>query len=319
VTGERDLKIRTRKGYFAPDDRKAKAAPGGTVPTAADTAHAASLRRESEMKKALAAPANQVGIPVRLSADFVSLDGATMQVVVSSHVDLRGVPFAQAGDRHVASVDAAATIFDEGGAVVGTLPPERAALDLTDASYERTLKTGLPYQRAAPVKPGRYRVRFAAREDGEGKVGSASEWVEVPDLADGKLALSSLFLLEKDEPKGEASVPADAGLSLRSVQALRRFKNTQILYVQLFAYNPGRDAAGASDLVTQAEIWRAGALLASAAPAPMEQAPRGEPPVLHTQSIKLEPFGSGDYEVRMVVTDRNTNVTTSRRVGFRID
>ncbi len=311
IPGQRDVKIRTRKGYFAPDDRKAKAGgPAEPRPAAAEPARADDQRRESAMKRALAAPANQSGIPVRLSADFVSVDGTATQVVVSSQVDLDGVPFAQAGDHHVATVDAAATIFDESGAVVASLPPERAAMDLTDASYERALKNGLPYQRAAPVKPGRYRVRFAAREDGEEKVGSASEWVQVPDLADGKLTLSSLFLLERDE--GDT-------LSLRSAQALRRFKNTQTLYVQVFAYNPGRDAAGTTDLVTQAEIWRAGVHLASSTPQAMEQADRGAPPALHTQSIKLEPFAPGDYEIRMVVTDRRADLTTSQQVSFTID
>jgi hypothetical protein len=193
-------------------------------------------------------------------------------------------------------------------------------MDLADASYERALKDGLPYQRASPVKPGRYRVRFAAREDGGGRSGSVSQWVEVPNLADGKLTLSSLFLLEREEPKGEAAQgSADGGLSLRAAQARRRFKNTQTLYVQLFAYNPARDAAGAANLVTQAEIWRAGVRLASSAPEPMEQGARGAPPVPHTQSIKLAPFEPGDYEVRMVVMDRNTNATTSGRLAFSID
>ena len=103
---------------------------------------------------------------------------------------------------------------------------------------------------------------------------------------------------------------------MRGAQAQRRFKRGQTLYVQLFAYNPARDAAGATNLVTEAEIWRGGVLLASAAPEAMEQGARGAPPVLHTQSIKLEPFGPGDYEVRMVVTDRNANEMTSRRVAL---
>jgi hypothetical protein len=285
-----------------------------------DQAKQADERRLAGMKRALTSVVPQDGIPVRLAADFVSLDGAAAQVVVSSHVDLRGVPFARAGDRHVASVDAAALVFDESGAVVGKLPAERADMDLTDASYERALKDGLPYQRASPMKPGRYRVRFAAREDGGGRLGSISQWVQIPNLADGKLTLSSVFLLEKEEPKGEAAQgSADGGLSLRGAQVLRRFKNTQTLYVQLFVYNPARDATGSTNLVTQAEIWRAGVRLASAAPETMAQSAPGAPPVAHTQSIKLTPFAPGDYEVRMVVTDRNANATTSGRVGFSID
>ncbi len=273
LPGVRDVRIRTRKGYFAPEDRKAKpSGTGGASPTVADEARSADERRLAGIKSALTAVVPQDGIPVRLAADFVSVDGSATQIVVSSHVDLRGVPFSRAGDRHVASVDAAALVFDESGAVVGKLPAERADMDLTDAAYERALKDGLPYQRASPMKAGRYRVRFAAREDGGGRLGSVSQWVQVPNLADGKLTLSSLFLLEKEEPKGGAAPgSADGGLSLRGAQALRRFKNTQTLYVQLFAYNPARDAAGATNLVTQAEVWRGGVRLASAAPEPMAQ------------------------------------------------
>lgn len=322
LPGQRDARVRTRKGYFAPDDRrkgpsKGPAQPGATV---AESAAPPEDRRESEMKMALTSLAPLSGIPVRLSADFVSVDAAGPQVVVSSHVDLSGVPFVRADGRHLATIDAAATVFDESGAVVGSLEPERAAMDLTDASYEQAMKRGLQYQKAAPVKPGRYRVRVAVREDGGGKLGSASQWVQVPDLAAGKLALSSLFLLKKEDGPGEtAEAPAGGALSLRGIQALRRFKRGETLYVQHFAYNPGRDASGATNLVTQAEIWRGGVLLASSAPEPTPQGDRDEPPVPHTRSINLAPFGPGDYEVRIVVTDRNATEMTSRRVGFTIE
>lgn len=314
----RDVRIRARKGYFAPNDRKAS--PSAPPATVAESVIQADDRRESEMKMALTSLAPLGGIPVRLSADFVSVDAAGPQVVVSSHVDLSGVPFVRAGDRHVATVDSAATVFDESGAVVGSLEPERAAMDLTDASYERALRGGLQYQKAAPVKPGRYRVRFAVREDGGGKLGSASQWVQVPDLTTGKLMLSSLFLLkEEDRPEVAGAAAPGGAISLRETQAQRRFKRGETLYVQHFAYNPGRDASGATSLVAQAEIWRGGVLLASSAPESMAQADRGGPPVLQTRSVKLEPFAPGDYEVRIVVTDRNANEMTSRGVGFTIE
>ncbi len=320
LPGQRDARVRARKGYFAPDDRrkgqrKSLPEPGATV---AESAAPPEDRRESEMKMALTSLAPLTGIPVSLSVDFVSVDAAVPQVVVSSRVDLRGVPFVSTDGRHLATVDAAATVFDESGAVVGSLETERAAMDLTDASYEQALERGLQYQRAAPVKPGRYRVRVAVREDGGGKVGSASQWVLIPDLAAGKLALSSLFLLKKEDGPG-AEAPAGGALSLRGAQALRRFKRGETLYVQHFAYNPGRDASGATNLVTQSEIWRGGVLLASSAPEAMDLGARGGPLVPHTRSIKLEPFGPGDYEVRIVVTDRTANEMTSRRVSFIIE
>jgi len=89
--------------------------------------------------------------------------------------------------------------------------------------------------------------------------------------------------------------------------------------VQHFAYNPGRDASGAASLLTQAEIWRGGVLLASTAPESMPTGERDLAPVAYTTGINLAPFGPGDYEVRIVVTDRNATEMASRRTAFIIE
>jgi hypothetical protein len=319
--GLRDVRIRHRKGYFAPDDRRAsrRTGPNGPPPAAAETAPPPDARPESELNAALTSGAPLNAIPVRLSADFLSADGQAPQVVVSGHVDLAAIGFEAVGDRHRATVDAAGAVFDETGVLVGRLEAERAALDLANADYERVRESGLDYQKAAPVTPGRYEVRFAVRLFGSAKLGSASQWVEVPDLAQGKLTLSSLFLLKKDASPG--AMPASAGdsPSLRGAQALRRFERGESLYVQLFAYNPARDASGAADLVTETEIWRGGVKLASTPSEAMEPGERGAPPVPHTRSIKLARFEPGDYEVRVMVTDRRAGAMASRRVGFTVE
>jgi len=319
LPGVRDIRIRTRKGYFAPDDRRPNASRLAAAPPAADSALESEALWASEINRALTSPAPLTGVPVSLAADFVSLDGTAPQLVVSSYVDLKSVPFQQTGTRHTATVDAAAVVFDESGMVVDRLAPERAAMDLPEGSYEKALRQGLEYQRAVSVKPGRYRVRVAVREDGGGKLGSSSQWVTVPDLAEGKLALSSVFLLEKQEPSTEKPASVAGDLSLRGVQARRRFKHGATLYAQLFAYNPGRDASGATNLVSQAEIWRGGELLASSSTEPMAAGDKGGPPLPQTRSVKLGPFAPGDYEVRIVVTDAVAQKMTSRRTAFTIE
>jgi hypothetical protein len=50
---------------------------------------------------------------------------------------------------------------------------------------------------------------------------------------------------------------------------------------------------------------------------PADDRPGGPAP--QTRSIKLRPFEPGDYEVRVVVTDRKANEMTSRRASFAID
>lgn len=308
----RDLRVRTRAGYFAPDERRALA-PGSDSREQARRAE----QRRAEMTTALGSLAPLTGIPVQLSADYLSLDGGPGQVLVAGSVDVGELPFLRLGERRQATVEAVAVVRDETGAVAVTLETQRSAIDLGEADYEGLRRTGLPYQQAVSLGPGRYQVRLAVREDATGMLGSAWRRVEVPDLAAGGLALSGLFLLKDGEPKSLPPAPG-APPELHSVQARPRYARGENLYVQLFAYNPKRDATGATDLVAQAEVLRGGARLAQAAPETMA-APAGGGPVHHLSRIRIPGFDPGDYELRVTVTDRLANALASRAVAFTVE
>jgi hypothetical protein len=310
LPGLKDVRIRHRKGYYATGNKEA-ALVASAGPTAGGPTSPLEVVRE-EMRTALTSLEPLRGLPVSMSADFVSLGDGVTHVVVSGHVDIREVPFVRTADRRLASVDVAGAVFDESGAVVGSLALERAALDLLEGAYKNALATGIPYQRAAPLKPGRYRVSVAVREASQGKIGNATQWVEIPDLGQGELTLSSLFLMKEDESARPAS--ASAPPALRKVQAHRVYGRHESLYVQFFAYNLERHA---KDLVTQAEIWHAGTLLAATPPEPLESQP--DPALAYTRRIKLQPFAPGDYEVQIVLRSARSGASASRRARFRIE
>jgi VWFA-related protein len=311
LPGLSGLKVRTRSGYFAPDDGRAGAA--------AEAAEAAARRREqrqSEMRTALLSLAPLAGIPVRLSADFVSLDGRAAQLVVTGNVDVSTLPFARLPGHRRATIETAGIVYDEDGAVAATLETERTAMDVADADFGPLASSGIPYQRAVALSPGRYQVRLGVREDATGLLGSAWRRLEVPDLAVGRLTLSSLFLLR--EGAAPASASPDAGPVLNSVQALPRFDREESLYLQLYAYNPKRDAAGSIELVAQAEVLRGGVVLGTTAPEPMSEGEtRGTVP--HLSRIRLQQFEPGDYELRVTVTDRNAGALATRTAAFAIE
>src|SRR5262245_34578446 len=190
------------------------------------------------------APLN--GIDVRLSADFVSLQDGATQLVVSGSVDVAKLPFVRLPGRRQATLESVAVAFDEQGEAVATLQTERTAMDLSDADFAGVLEAGIPYQKAVALKPGRYQVRLAAREDATGLLGSAWQWVDIPEISADRLMLSSLFLLQEGEPKAPSP---DAGApDLRNAQALRRYHRSESLYAQIYAYNPKKDEAGATKL-----------------------------------------------------------------------
>ena len=311
VPGVSGLKLRTRSGYFAADDRRA----AGTTEAGAEAAARRTEQRQSEMRTALLSLAPLAGIPVRLSADFVVLDGAQGRVVVSASLDVSGLPFVQRENRRQATLEAAGLVYGESGQLVSRLDEERLAVDVGDEDYAQLRRRGLPYRREVALAPGRYQVRVAARDDATGLLGSAWRRVEVPDLALGQLALSGLFLMKEDSP---AASGGDATPTLRNVQELPRFAPGERLYVQLQAYNAKRDASGAVALSSQAAVLKGGAVLATAAPEPMVPGDASGP-IAHVSRIGLRPFEPGDYELRVTVTDRNASATATRSVAFTVE
>jgi hypothetical protein len=266
------------------------------------------------MRTALYSLAPLSTIPVRLSADFVSSDGGATQLVVSGHVGVETLPFVRLRGRYQATVEAAAVVQGEDGATAATLPTERSVMDLSDAEYRQLLARGLPYERAIALPPGQYQVRFAVREDAMGLLGSAWQRIEVPNLAPDRLR--SQPVPAEGEPGGQAP---QIRRTDRDAQALRRYHRGDSLYAQVYAYNPKRDASGAVNLVSQAEILRGGVSLGTAAPEPIEPGAAPGAPLPHTTRIRLQRFEPGDYELRLTVTDRNASSMATRRVAFTID
>jgi VWFA-related protein len=288
------LRVRTRSGYFAPDDRKAAA-----------KAEDPEALREREIGQALGSLFPLEGVPMRMSADFIDLPPAGPQAVIRTHLDVSGVPFLPAGDRYAADLEIAGAVYDEAGQLVGQVSGERAQLSLTEESYRNALADGLTVQKTLALAPGRYQVRMAAREATRSLLGSASGWIEIPDVAARPLTLSSVFLL------------ADAGegaTDLVDVQVERRFRSGQGLHYVVHVYSPSRD--GAPGTALQAQVWR-GTTLVGVTPKHDVVPGPGEAAARWSERISLAGFAAGPYELRVVATAGTTRA--ERRVAFEVE
>lgn len=311
------LTVRTRKGYLAPDDRKRPAATmAAAAPAPAPNGAASRGSSEAEARLLLEhAPAS--GIPVRLTADWFHLPPGGTRAVVRAHIDVSALTWAEAAGRHQATVEIVGGLYDAEGQPVGAPFGKSADLDLGPSDYERVARAGLQYQELVTVPPGRYQVRLVAHERAGERVGSAAQWVEVPDVAAGGLAISSLFLSASAPTIGENAVAAEE--ALRDAHTLRRFKNGQSLYFQLYVYNPARDDKRAADVVLQAQLRGGGKLVAASRPQPAALQVKDGVPLPETNGMPLQDLAPGAYELRVVVVDRKANVTASRSVDFTVE
>jgi VWFA-related protein len=313
VAGHPEYTVRARKGYFAPDagrDAKAAASRAGS-----------GSPRDEDLRAALASLVPLSGVPLEMSADFVDQPPAGSQVVVRARIDLNRLSFTLSGERQRAELEIVGVVYDELGKVVGDVEGYSVDLDLTPTTFQQMLQDGLRYQKAVPLKPGLYHVRLVAREGLRSKLGTAFQWIEVPDLARGELTLSSVFLFAENEA-GRTGAAASGGnggpAGLREVQVQRRFDPGGNLYYWVYPYNPKRGENGRTDVVIQAQIWAGSMLQGASAVEPVSFGEPSAPPRPVTGQIALKGLQAGDYELRVVVVDKATQATSIRRVSFTI-
>jgi VWFA-related protein len=303
LPGRRDLDVRTRRGYFAPSEESEEEQP---VLTAED----AGRRVATELHAALASLYARTAIPLRLSADFVSLQDGGPQLVVNANVDLSSVPFDRIEDRHVAALLLAGVVYDAGGRPITNLDPQRIDLRLEDPDYQQARRVGMKYNRTLPLEPGAYEVRLAVRDERTGMLGSAFRWIEIPELEGGALALSDVFLLK--------SAPGEDDAQFVDVQALPRFVPADSLVYQLQVLNPNEDVSGNTALTIQVQVLEEGRVLASTPDTPIALAQLGGVPQAYTGRIRLEALRPGEYALQVSVTDHLVRTTLLKRVAFTV-
>ncbi len=311
LTRHPDLVVRARKGYFAGEDRKREAQSGRL---AARPVVASLGLDEADARAALRAAAPSGGVPVRLLADYLDLPPEGPQAVVQAQVDLTGLPWQIVEGRHRTQLELLGGAYDEAGRPVGPVFGRRFDLDLAPADFERAKADGLRYRQRVSLRPGRYEVRLVAREPKRPPVGGAVRSVEIPDLGEGKLMLSSLFLSSSAAPAG-ASAADDA---VRDAQLARRFRRGESLTFQLYVYNAPQDES-ARDVVLQAQIRSGANVLAASRPQPVAVRQKDGLPLPESNSLSLEGLAPGSYELRVVVVDRKANITVFRQADFGVE
>ena len=208
LAGHPTLAVRTRKGYYAPDDKNPDRTPA---------ASSFYLLDESEARVALGAPAPSGGVPVQLATAYVDLPPVGPQALVGAHVDLDRLEWRKADKRERATVEIVGGVYDASGQPVGSAFGKRADLDLSPDEVKRARASGLEYQQSMPLPPGSYEVRLLARDAERRTLGGARERIDIPDLADKKLALSSVFLSSSSptEAAREGRLPGRHGAAKR--------------------------------------------------------------------------------------------------------
>ncbi|HEX5707134.1 MAG TPA: VWA domain-containing protein, partial [Pyrinomonadaceae bacterium] len=268
---------------------------------------------------ALTSPFGATDVPLKLTSVFMS-EGEKQHYVNSlMHIDVSKFKFTDEPDGwRKAVIDVVALTFGERANVIDQVS-RTETLRVRGETYDYILRHGLLYTMRVPVKkPGAYQLRIAVRDAASERTGSASQFIEVPDLSKDRLALSGIVMrgLTPEETGGGGASPsassADGGRSQTTEEdtmsnaAVRQFRSgsTVIYFYQIF--NAKLDRAGARPrLQTQIRLFRDGEEIHAGTPQDFDAA--GQTDMKRIQSgarLRLGPnLAPGNYVLQVVVTD----------------
>jgi VWFA-related protein len=231
-----DLRVRTRTGFYG-------------VPS--DEARPVYHTREQQLLAAITSPFASGAVDMRLTSLFLNDPAYGSFVRSLIHVDARSLSFADGPEgTHKATVDVAAMTFGADGVVVDQRF-RTETLQVADAEYRAALRDGLTFGINLPIKkPGAFQLRVAVRDAASQRVGSANQFIEVPNLGKNQLTLSGLYVAGNEgrqTPDASAPAGADEGQLKESDPqagpAVRRFRPGMLIDYGYEAYDARPDAA----------------------------------------------------------------------------
>jgi VWFA-related protein len=327
IANRPDLKVRTRKGYFAPSEK-----PGDLAEKLPDTrkedkrkekspekiAQLEKLEKEQDLREGLGSLFPRREIRIEMAVDFLDVPNSGPGALVNLHLDATQLNLRQVNGTHQTALEMLVALFDESGKLANSFV-ERITVNIKPDRLEYALKQGFSYRRMLSLKPGFYQARVAVREDGTARLGSASKWVEVSDIGKKQLTLSGILLSASKEDQSDLQ-PNQNTYTPQPSSAKLRFKKGGLVDFMVFAYN-AKVEKNTADLVVQSQVY-AGSKLVYASPlAKMPLPPPGGDlqHIPYGARITLEGFTPGLYELRLLVIDRLTKANTTRRVYFTVE
>ena len=291
------LTVRTRTGFYGVTDAELRPAPraGG-----------------QQLRVALESPFSVADLPLRLTSLFFEEPGGGTFMRNLIHIDGHGLTFAdEPNGWHKVSFELLAVTFGAGGEAADTYG-RAETMRVSEVAYRQARAHGLIYTLDMPVRrAGAYQLRIAVRDAASGRVGSASQFVEVPDLGKHRLALSGVVVTGYAPKKGgtDAADSADAAdePDPQAGPAVRRVHPGMTLQYAYLIYNAKTDQrTHMQRLLTQVRLYREGELVYAGRVTPYsvgEQKDLRRLPM--TGTLQLAPDARpGEYYLQVIVTDQ---------------
>ena len=320
----RGLVLRTREGFFGVTEDKARR----PQPTNGD-----------QMNRALISPFGAKDITVSLTTFFANDATAGSLLRSFLYLEARDLTFVDQPDGwHTATLNLRGVLFGDNGQVVSR-QNHTGSVRLKGLAYERALRDGIVYDFDMPVKQsGVVQFRVAVQDAVSSRIGSAGQVVEVPDLRNGRLALSGMVIrgaetLHNPDPP-DSTAPATLNAANEQTKAVddeisngpavRRFRQGTDLILAYAVYNARLDGVThLPQLSTQTRVFREGRPIFNGDAMPIDYA--GQTDLQRIASASKLQLGAqlppGEYVLQIIVTEslgKEKPRVVSRWIDFEV-
>ena len=229
--------VRYRAGYYAPRDFQ----------------HMQKESREEQLAEAMRSDSPAVDLPIAVETAMFRLSDQEIYVPIAAKLSSSALDWAEKHGRHEAAFDFAAEVraYPNGQAVAELRDTIQVHLDAQ--RFQQVSQSSLVYQGGVVLAPGKYRLKFLARENESGRIGTFEQDILLPQTDPDHLRLSSVLLSSQLVPvvkssevetKGQGTraklvnSPLEVGGERIVPSVTRFFARGQTLYVFFQAYFP---------------------------------------------------------------------------------
>jgi VWFA-related protein len=311
LAGNLDAKLDYRQGYYA-DKEFSKF-------TAVD--------KERQLEDALMLDDPVTELSIAMEIDYFQLNRAEYFVPIVVKIPGRELALAKRGGAEHTLIDFVGEIKDMVGGMTVTNVRDHVNIKLSDATVAELAHRPIEYDAGFTLLPGKYMIKFLARDDETGRIGTFQTTFVIPNLnkEEKRIAISSVVLSSqrvefkqalydaakaKERAREDAVNPLVQGGRKLVPSVTRVFNSGRNMYVYLQAYRPPTPEVpeNKQPLLAFVSLYAAGKEIYKTAPIAAEPnaATRlGTTPL--SFDFGIQQLASGQYDCQVTVLDPSTS------------
>ena len=298
IKGRPDLRVRMRRHSFdvtAGRDARQISIPNKLI---------AGNTPDDALLSALSALYPRRELPTSLSVGYLVTPETGTSLNVSMEIE-DALGFDPANDKKETAVDVLGIALDDRG----MFSSFKQRLTVTREAMLATNDHRVQWNQNMPLPAGLYQVRVAVRERDTGRVGSALQWIEVPEVSASGASMSSIFVGER-----KGSDPASAPKP--PIKVNRVFDRSSRLRYLVYAYN-ATQAANLGGPAIEVKILHDGeAVRGIPVTQPVSTSVSNSKTVSLSGEIDLAGLPAGIYTLQISLADKTAMTSVSQQVDF---